>query len=99
MGAEDDNMYYRLQHQNLTPLARPEFNCKHPNSLRYGINCGIWQMIKHNADKHNPVNSHRRKHLHDVSVTADGLRQVKYKVKEKKLKHELFTYMLFDIDA
>ena len=98
-GAEDDNMYYRLQARNLTPLSRPDFNCKHPGGNRFGINCGMWQMIKHAADETNPLNSHRKQHLHDISVTMDGLHQVEYVLKEKSLRNSLYSYMLFDLHA
>ena len=99
-GGEDDNMYFRLRNRGYT-LTRPEFTCKHPYQYdKLGINCAMWQMIRHSRDGGNPLNNHRKDNVKKTPRDRDGLMQTDYELVKKELKYNgLFSYLLIDVHA
>ena len=99
-GGEDDNMFFRLKNRGFK-LTRPSFDCVHPHKRGIsGINCGMWQMIRHSRDKGNPLNNHRKDNMKKTPRDRDGLMQTEYVLKMKELRHNgLFSYLLIDVLA
>ena len=93
-------MFFRLKNRGFK-LTRPSFDCVHPHKRGIsGINCGMWQMIRHSRDKGNPLNNHRKDNMKKTPRDRDGLMQTEYVLKTKELRHNgLFSYLLIDVLA
>lgn len=82
-GAEDDDMYFRIEHFGLTPISRP------PPFV------ALYTMLSHKQGDRNPVR-HDILYSGPKTYNEDGLNSLEYKLVDIKLR-SLYIHIMVDV--